>query len=389
MTSNPAEQTVGSPSEHFGVPNLPAVPNRPTSAPTNARFVQTVISPPVPPPPVDATSLPAIPPPPRAAAPPPPPAQVARSTSSQKTPLLWPARILFAFSMVSWQLLLIVDYAAQDLFDSLLVYNLLFSSYAAILGTQTALAIIGIIGLLMANHFSRWRLPIAILLVVFVHICFVIFDSDIISDWLMTNFGVQIDSAFFSLFFSVFSIALLLIPWSLVRGYALWALGAAFAYGVVGTLIAAALSEATYAVLNDLPLAAPLSMSTWVVFPLLGLVIMHLLGRIGSRHSTVTRSGASDTHSHTSAQPAALTPTDAPTSTSLPQTNTLAILALIFSFVIGLVGVILGHVALNQIARTGQEGRGLALAGLVIGYISVALSLFFSIRAIYLISQLF
>ena len=37
--------------------------------------------------------------------------------------------------------------------------------------------------------------------------------------------------------------------------------------------------------------------------------------------------------------------------------------------------MIFGHVALNQIKRTGQGGRGLAIAGIVLGYIGIALLL--------------
>ena len=51
-----------------------------------------------------------------------------------------------------------------------------------------------------------------------------------------------------------------------------------------------------------------------------------------------------------------------------PPTNVLAIVALATSFVVGLVGIICGHVALGQIKRTGEKGRGLALAGTIIGY---------------------
>lgn len=54
------------------------------------------------------------------------------------------------------------------------------------------------------------------------------------------------------------------------------------------------------------------------------------------------------------------------------KTNTLAIIALVSSFFISLLGVILGHVALNQIKTTGEGGRGLAIAALVIGYLSMA-----------------
>jgi peptidyl-prolyl cis-trans isomerase B (cyclophilin B) len=56
------------------------------------------------------------------------------------------------------------------------------------------------------------------------------------------------------------------------------------------------------------------------------------------------------------------------------KTNTLAIVALISSFFISLLGVILGHVALSQIKTTGEGGRGLAIAALIIGYASMALA---------------
>jgi hypothetical protein len=55
------------------------------------------------------------------------------------------------------------------------------------------------------------------------------------------------------------------------------------------------------------------------------------------------------------------------------RTNVLAIVSLVTSIVgLSLVGVITGHIGLNQIKKTGEEGRGLAIAGLVIGYISIA-----------------
>jgi Domain of unknown function (DUF4190) len=56
-------------------------------------------------------------------------------------------------------------------------------------------------------------------------------------------------------------------------------------------------------------------------------------------------------------------------------TNGLAIASLICAFIVPLVGVILGHIALNQIKQTGQEGRGLAIAGLVIGYAYIGIGL--------------
>lgn len=53
------------------------------------------------------------------------------------------------------------------------------------------------------------------------------------------------------------------------------------------------------------------------------------------------------------------------------KTNTLAIVSLISSFFVSLLGVIFGHIALSQIKRTGEGGRGLAIAGLVIGYLGI------------------
>lgn len=58
-------------------------------------------------------------------------------------------------------------------------------------------------------------------------------------------------------------------------------------------------------------------------------------------------------------------------------TNGLAIAALIFAFVFPLLGIILGHVARSQIRRTGEGGAGMALAGLIISYISCAIGLIF------------
>ena len=56
-----------------------------------------------------------------------------------------------------------------------------------------------------------------------------------------------------------------------------------------------------------------------------------------------------------------------------PPTNTMAILALVLSFVVPVAGIICGHLALGQIRRTGEPGRELALAGLIVGYVTTAL----------------
>lgn len=52
-----------------------------------------------------------------------------------------------------------------------------------------------------------------------------------------------------------------------------------------------------------------------------------------------------------------------------PKTNTLAIVALILGILVPIGGIIVGHISLNQIKRTGEAGHGLALAGTIIGYV--------------------
>lgn len=60
-----------------------------------------------------------------------------------------------------------------------------------------------------------------------------------------------------------------------------------------------------------------------------------------------------------------------------PQTN--AILALVLSCVgfvtcglASIAGVVFGHIALGRIKRGEEDGRGLALAGVIIGYVVIA-----------------
>jgi peptidyl-prolyl cis-trans isomerase B (cyclophilin B) len=50
-------------------------------------------------------------------------------------------------------------------------------------------------------------------------------------------------------------------------------------------------------------------------------------------------------------------------------TNALAIASLVCAFLFAPLGIIFGHVSLWQIRKTGEGGRGLAIAGLVIGYL--------------------
>lgn len=57
------------------------------------------------------------------------------------------------------------------------------------------------------------------------------------------------------------------------------------------------------------------------------------------------------------------------------KTNVLAIVSLVLAFFISIGAIICGHIALNQIKRTGENGRGLAIAGLVLGYLGLVVGL--------------
>ncbi|HLU33064.1 MAG TPA: DUF4190 domain-containing protein [Natronosporangium sp.] len=56
-----------------------------------------------------------------------------------------------------------------------------------------------------------------------------------------------------------------------------------------------------------------------------------------------------------------------------PGTNTMAILSLVFALLFSPLGIVFGHIAKKQIRESGEEGDGLATAGLVIGYIFTSL----------------
>lgn len=58
-----------------------------------------------------------------------------------------------------------------------------------------------------------------------------------------------------------------------------------------------------------------------------------------------------------------------------PQTNGMAIASLICAFVFAPLGIVFGHISLSQIKKSGEEGRGLAIAGLVISYLVTALTI--------------
>jgi predicted RNA-binding Zn-ribbon protein involved in translation (DUF1610 family) len=59
-------------------------------------------------------------------------------------------------------------------------------------------------------------------------------------------------------------------------------------------------------------------------------------------------------------------------------TNGLAIASFVFALIGGaLLAVVFGHIALGQIKKSGQQGNGLAVAGVLIGWIEIAVAVIF------------
>ncbi|SCG46054.1 DUF4190 domain-containing protein [Micromonospora inositola] len=67
-------------------------------------------------------------------------------------------------------------------------------------------------------------------------------------------------------------------------------------------------------------------------------------------------------------------------------TNVMAILSLVFAFVFSPVGIVLGHIAKKQIRRTGEQGSGLATAGLVLSYIFTILGILSLIVFVFIVA---
>jgi uncharacterized membrane protein len=51
------------------------------------------------------------------------------------------------------------------------------------------------------------------------------------------------------------------------------------------------------------------------------------------------------------------------------KTNTLAIVGFILAFVVTVAGIVVSFIALGQIKKTGEGGHGLALAGVILGFV--------------------
>ena len=64
----------------------------------------------------------------------------------------------------------------------------------------------------------------------------------------------------------------------------------------------------------------------------------------------------------------------------------MAILALVFAFIFAPAAIIMGHVAKKQIRQSGEQGEGLATAGLWLGYIFTGLYVAFCALYVVLIA---
>lgn len=114
-------------------------------------------------------------------------------------------------------------------------------------------------------------------------------------------------------------------------------------------------------------------MAVWIGAFLLGCVICWGFDAMGSS-ATSTETPV--------AMPAPVQNIESPVYPSVPQTNSMAVAAMVSSLVVAPLGIVFGHVALRQIKRTGDEGRGLAKAGLVIGYVLTTLMALFLILVV-------
>jgi hypothetical protein len=233
-----------------------------------------------------------------------------------------------------------------------------------------------------------WKKLLATALIFVTQFVFVFYDSYVMSSSLVSCTGIDVNPTIIEICMSVFTLSLPLVAWNLVRHRRLWSLAVAFGFGTVASLVVVSASH----LLQGIYWGYPLSRIPWMLAPLVGLLLMHVVSGAGrnGRAAAMPSIRAFDARTDTAVQQGGGYAYPVGTaSNSIPMTNTLAVLSLVFSFIVAIVGVILGHVALSQIARTGQEGRGLAITGLVVGYVSLLAGMIFSVRAIYLFSQLF
>lgn len=106
----------------------------------------------------------------------------------------------------------------------------------------------------------------------------------------------------------------------------------------------------------------------------LPVLVAGVCGLFARRFGTAAEAAAMPSAGRT-AGPAGYHPANAygyPPGHPAPQ-NTLAVVGFVLSFFVSIAGVVCGHIALSQIKTSGERGRGLAIAALVIGYLGLLL----------------
>ncbi|SBT51024.1 DUF4190 domain-containing protein [Micromonospora auratinigra] len=68
-------------------------------------------------------------------------------------------------------------------------------------------------------------------------------------------------------------------------------------------------------------------------------------------------------------------------------TNVMAILSLVFAFIFSPAGIVLGHIAKKQIRQTGEQGNGLATAGLILSYVFTVLGVIWFLLVLFAINN--
>ncbi|MBT1582846.1 DUF4190 domain-containing protein [Curtobacterium flaccumfaciens] len=69
----------------------------------------------------------------------------------------------------------------------------------------------------------------------------------------------------------------------------------------------------------------------------------------------------------------------APMQPSSDRFNVMAIVGFVLAFVVNIAGLVVSIIALSQIKKTGERGRGLALAGVIISALSLVFGIFWII----------
>lgn len=121
---------------------------------------------------------------------------------------------------------------------------------------------------------------------------------------------------------------------------------------------------------------APTAQKASLVASLVAVVILVLL-LVAPERSERVRIAREDTRQVAQSKARTVIQSQESMGTYNPHTNSMAVAALVLGIVIAPLAIPVGHIARSQIKRTGEQGNGLALAGLILGYIFLSLIVLF------------